>query len=106
MSLLAGSASIIAGSHALIIPVSILLSLTNIGVFFSGIVMEKFKNENKKLYDDNKSLSNEKNEMIRRMTNFEFPQNSNTLTPISTQSTPRMEIIDFNNLYTLNNNPY
>lgn len=91
LSILAGVAGIL--SFKFLILSGIALSITNVGVFFAGISLEKFKNEQQLLKDTNESLRNEKNEMIRRFTtiqlqndrnleNFEFPiSNEATGTP-------------------------
>jgi len=108
LGILSSASSVMVSFPSLLVPASVALTLTNTGVFFAGIVMEKYKNENKKLYNDNKSLSNEKNEMIRRMTNFNFPisdvqtQQKGDETPkseISITSTATPQMMDFNALY-------
>lgn len=114
LGVLAGASSVMVSFPSLLIPSSVCLTLTNTGVFFSGIIMEKYKNENKKLYNDCKSLSNEKNEMIRRMTAFNFPASQTPThqegdetpkTNISSTSTLTPQMMDFNALYK-GNNPF
>ena len=52
---------------------SIIIGVTNISVFLSGLAFEKIANDNELLTKDNNSLKNEKEEMVRRYTLFQFP---------------------------------
>ena len=65
-----------AGGSALVgiklfIPASIVLGLCNLGIFAQGIIAEKLSNHNEKITEENKSLQNEKLEIVRRYTSFE-----------------------------------
>ncbi len=73
LSILGGVASIL--SAKAIIATSIVIGVTNIGLFFSGVMTEKIISHNKILFEnnkllneDNKSLVNNNKDMARRMT--------------------------------------
>lgn len=61
-----GIGSILASQY--ILSTSVVTGITNVGIFFSGIALSAFSSENKKLAKDNISLSNEKNDIVRRLT--------------------------------------
>jgi hypothetical protein len=100
LSVLTGIASIL--SIKFIIPVGIILGITNVGVFFAGLSLEKFKNEHIALKETNESLQNEKNDIVRRYTNFQFPIGENTsqtpCTSIASTNTHYEEPISFSQL--------
>lgn len=66
LSVCGGIGSILVGKS--IIGASIMIGVTNVGIFFSGIALSAFSSENKKLSKDNISLCNEKNDIVRRLT--------------------------------------
>lgn len=105
LSVLAGIASLI--SVKFIIPAGIILGVTNVGVFFAGLSLEKFSNENKTLKDNNESLKNgneslrnEKNEILRRYTAFGTPTNTD-LSNASTE-THYEKMVNFSDLLNQN----
>lgn len=98
----AGLGAIMTGIDILQIPANIFIGLTNAGAFCTGLALEKFSKENKKLNDDNESLQNEKQDIIRRFTiapQF-IPFNANT--PSNASASTQVEdedIIDFSTIY-------
>ncbi len=110
LSVLGGVSSILAAK--LIVPASIMGGVCSVGIFFAGVSLENFKNDNVKLNTDNISLQNEKNDIVRRLTQFHFPSNENepinannddnsvsaNTTP-SNNSTSTIRPIDFQKLY-------
>lgn len=77
ISVLGGIGAILAGK--LVIAGSIVVGVTNVAIFLSGLALEKFKADNNLLEKDNDSLKNEKTDMIRRLTNYQFPRENNIL---------------------------
>lgn len=89
----AGVGAMLVGIKVLVIPASIFVGLTNCGVFFAGLALEKFSKENEKLSTDNQNL--------RRCTTFDnnmfiFPQSTTTTT--TQPPTPTTEPTHDNNI--------
>lgn len=72
ISIVGGIGAILAGNS--IIAGSIVIGVTNVAIFFSSIAYEKLVNDLNNTKKDNESLKNEKNEMIRRFTEYQFPE--------------------------------
>lgn len=79
LSILGGVSAILVGKY--IIVGSIAIAITNASVFMSGIAYEKLNTENTKMTNENKSLQNEKNDLVRRLTHFHFPHDASNITP-------------------------
>jgi len=73
----AGIGAVLVGIKALIIPASVFVGLTNCGVFFAGLSLEKFSKENEKLTTDNLLLKRQTTFYNDR---FIFPPQSTTTT--------------------------
>lgn len=83
LSILAGVSSILVAKF--VIPAGVVIGITNVGVFFAGVSLEIFANEHKNIRDENISLKNDKEQMVRRYTTgFAFPPDSVAVTPSST----------------------
>lgn len=94
LGLLSGASSILL-SLGLIIPASISSGLCSVGIFFAGVALTKFENQNEKLLSDVESLKEEK----RRFTTFQFPYNTPiiSITPksdASCETEPFQEVVD------------
>lgn len=98
LSILGGITSILIGGK-FILASGIVLSITNIGVFIGSIMYERLSNEFHEIRQCNESLQNEKNEMIKRVSIYQFPKND---TPISTirsiDTEPYEEVVNINNI--------
>lgn len=99
ISILGAVSSILVGKY--IIAGSVALAITNASIFMSGIAYEKLNIEHTKVESENKSLQNEKNNLVKRLTQFHFPQSTNTETPNNSNSnvstnTHYEEIKEFN----------
>ena len=75
ISILGGAGSVALGLGVAI--GSVVLAITNIGVFFSGVAYEILKARETQLVKDNVSLNEEKKIYIRRLTNYNFPEEEN-----------------------------
>ena len=96
LGLLGGAGSLMAGTF--IIPTSITTGICSMGVFFAGLSLEKFINENKQLCENNNSLANDKKELMKRLTEYHFPASnipsiieSNNITPSDKAETNKAE---------------
>lgn len=58
---------------------SIVIGITNVAVFFSGIAIEKLQCDLKLLIKDNNHLQTENNEMIRKLTIYKFPDDNESV---------------------------
>ena len=96
MSCLGGVGIVLVGLKMLPAAATV-IGLTNVGVFFAGLSLERFGTENKKLNSDNESLQNEKIEIVRRMTTFNFPD-SNTSESLSPPSSKYNTVLHLDNL--------
>jgi hypothetical protein len=67
LGILGGVGSALIGLK-LIIPASIVLGVVNVGIFFSGLSMDRLNQESIKKSSEVESLKNEKQEIIRRFT--------------------------------------
>jgi len=94
LSILGGVSAILVGKF--IIVGSVAIAVTNASVFFTSIAYEKLNGEYKKLDCDNKSLQNEKNIMIKKLTDNHYIHSE-----ISTQ-TNYEECLDVNKLLNIN----
>lgn len=86
LGLLSSAGSALVGIH-LYIPASIILGCVSAGVFFTGIALSKYENENKILIKDNESLKQEMTKRLTMFENFKFPGNDDDIemkTPTST----------------------
>lgn len=93
LSILGGVSSILVGN--LIIAGSVCLAITNTAIFFSGIAYEKLNVDYKIVSSENKSLINEKNDLVRRLTNYHFPTSEAPNSNVST-NTHYEEVKEFN----------
>ncbi|RTL06733.1 hypothetical protein EKK58_04320 [Candidatus Dependentiae bacterium] len=108
ISILGGVGAVLSGVS--IVASSIVIGVTNVAIFFSGLAYEKLNNQAKQIIDENISLQNDKNELVKRLTVYNFPQSitsqSNTPQNISTSTsplpTPFNTEIYFNNSRNLN----
>lgn len=76
---LGGLGSVLVGLK-MFVPASIVLGICNVGIFFAGVGLTKFSEENKNLEKDNESMKCE----MRRFATFRFPDISTE--PISHNS--------------------
>ena len=90
LSVLGGVGAILAGK--LILASSIVLGVTNVAIFFSAVCYEKLQGDMKLLKKDNSSLKDEKNEMVRKLTFYKFPD-----TPHSTEYERLKDVRDYLN---------
>jgi len=67
ISVIGGIGAILSGSH--IVAGSVIIGITNLAIFFSGLAFEKLTNEFQNLEESNISLKNEKNNMISQLIN-------------------------------------
>ena len=86
ISVLGAVSAILAGQH--IILGSIMVGITNISVFFSGLAYEKLNSQAKKLNEDCESQK----QMIRKLT---MAPNFESETPQSRESTMTVEPVNF-----------
>jgi hypothetical protein len=80
-----------------IIGTSVVIGVTNVGIFFSGIALSAFSSENKKLSKDNISLCNEKNDIVRRLT-MAYPH-LNESRSVSERSDDSVEPVNFEHVH-------
>ena len=97
ISILGGVGSILLNFPSFTLPASIILGFMNIGVFFAGLTLEHFKNEDiknqeekKNLETDNISLKNQNIEMNNRLSIFQFPTD-NSSQQLSNEVTPKSD---------------
>lgn len=67
LGVVGGIGSVLVGMK-MFVPASIVLGVCNVGIFFSGIAIERIGNDNNKKTSDIESLHKEKREIIRRFT--------------------------------------
>ena len=74
--------SILGGVGAILIPHftvlgAVVIGITNIGVFFTGLAYEQLKNKNNNIKKDFMKMKKEKIKIERRLTTYNFPNNEN-----------------------------
>ena len=98
LGVMGGVGSILVGMK-LFIPTSIVLGICNVGIFFSGIAMQKYAQENTKLSDEKISLHNEKQEIIRRYTTIQHGGNNEPLSITPTDSIDTIQPVQFESMH-------
>ena len=90
LSILGAVGSVLIGLN-MFVPASVVMGVCNLGIFAQGLIAEKLKNHNEKIIDENKSLQNEKNEMVRRFTQiqYQFPTSEAVPSQILGNDTPK-----------------
>lgn len=71
------------------IPASIILGCCNVGIFFAGIMLERYHNKNKILEKDNENLKTQNVDINNRLSVYQF----STSRSVSPQKTPNNEPI-------------
>jgi len=75
LGIIGGAGSVLVGLQ-LFIPASIVIAICEVGIFFTGVGLAKFAEENKNLQKDNANLKNEVRRMTMAVSNYNFPVDS------------------------------
>jgi len=92
-----GGATIALNGH-FAIPTYVFGSILNVGILVSGLAIDELATQNKNVHEENKSLQNAKNDMVRKYTiameNYKFPESTTpNLTPKSDTTEPFQEVV-------------